>query len=106
MQFSMITATALFAAFAAAAPAVIRRDDDGFVRQSETNSVEGFGLRQDNGTIESAWFTLQPANISCSATSSAEFASTIGCSNGYSFYLSGNGTSEYNLITYKQTGPV
>ena len=92
MRFSTITASALFAAFAAAS--------------NETVSVENLSIR-DNDGIVAASMTLQPANVECSSGDAAALSGfkTVSCGDTvYSFAVNGT-ASDYNIRLYKALGP-
>ena len=92
MRFSTITASALFAAFAAAS--------------NETVIVENLSIR-DNDGIVGASMTLQPANVSCASSDAAALAGfgTVLCGEtAYRFAVNGT-DSDYNIRIYKELGP-
>ena len=93
MRFSTIAIPAFFGALAAAS--------------NETVSIKDFGLRQNNGTVQAAWFNVEPENVYCSGNTTAQLDGVITCGqSAFRFYLEGDNLSEYNLTVYKQLAPL
>jgi hypothetical protein len=95
MRFSTLAVPAFLAAVAVAAPAA---------GSSEIVTVENLTIR-DNDGIQAASFTLQPANVTCSADGSAlaEYAVALCGDSKYRFAVNGS-DSVYGLRLYKELG--
>lgn len=91
MRFSTLAVSAIFSALAAAV---------------ETVSVSDLIVRNIDNSIESASFTVQPANVSCSVSDQAAVSSAVVCGeSAYRFYIEEVSLSNYNLTIYKELGP-
>ncbi|KAK7700213.1 hypothetical protein SLS57_012156 [Botryosphaeria dothidea] len=78
----------------------------GAVASTETVQIKDATIR-DNGDIQSASFTIQPANVKCESTKAADFTadSAILCGDSaYRFELKDGSNGKYALTIHKQTG--
>ncbi|KAL1626456.1 hypothetical protein SLS56_006767 [Neofusicoccum ribis] len=88
--------------FTIAAPAFL----GALATASEVVQIKDLSIRDNNG-IQATSFTIQPANVQCSATTASALAnkSVVICGESkYRFAIDG-ANSKYSLTLYKETAP-